>query len=58
MCDVIAVLEAGLEIKVVNNWKTKSLQTSMDVLLTTLDENNEVKFCGLEYKSKLACSAE
>ena len=45
MCDVIAVLEAGLEIKVVNNWKTKSLQTSMDVLLTTLDENNEVKFC-------------
>ena len=35
------------------NLKTKSFQTTIDFLLRTLDENNDVKVCGLEWKSRL-----
>ena len=55
--DVIATLEAGLAMKIGNNWKTKSLKTSIDFLLKILDENNEVKVYGLECKSRLTNSA-
>ena len=50
MYDLIAALEVGLAMKIGNNWKTNSFQTSMDFLLTILDENNEVKVCALEWK--------
>ena len=48
MCDAIARLEAGLVIKMGNAWKLKSLQTSIDFLLTTFDKNNDTKVCGFE----------
>ena len=45
--DALSVLEVGLVMKMDNNMKTKILQTSIDFLITTLDENDEVKVCGL-----------
>ena len=53
-----AVLELGLAMKIGNNMKTKSLQTSIDFLITTLDEKNEVKVCGLQCKSRLTHSTQ
>ena len=44
--------------KMGNNLKTKSLQTSIDFLITILNENNEVKVCGLECKSRLTHSTQ
>ena len=54
----LAALEVGLAMKMGDDLKTKSLQASVDFLTTTLDENKEVKVCGLEYESRLACSAQ
>ena len=58
MWHVIAALEVGLAIKIGNNWKLKSLQTSIDFSSIIFDENNDVKICGLEWKSRLAHSTQ
>ena len=58
VCDILSVIEVGLAMKMGNNLKTKSLQTSIDFLITILDENNEIKACGLECKSRLTHSAQ
>ena len=50
------MLDDGLAMKMVNNLKLKSLQTSIDFLLIIFDENNEVQVCGIEYKSRLSHS--
>ena len=58
MHDMLAVLEAGLAMKMGNNMRTKCLQTSIDFFITILDEKNEVKVCGLECKSRLTHSTQ
>ena len=58
MHDVIAALESGLAMKIGQNWKTKSLQASIDFLLAILDEKNEVKVCRLECKIRLTPSTQ
>ena len=45
--DVITTLEDGLAMKMGNSLKSKSLKTSIDFLLITFVENNEVKVCGI-----------
>ena len=56
--DILAVIEVVLVMKICNNLKTKSLQTSIDLLITILDKNNEVKVCSLECKSRLTHSTQ
>ena len=58
MHNILVLIEVDLAMKIGNNTKTKSLQTSANFVLAILDKNNEVIVCCLESKSRLTYSAQ